>query len=325
MFIQLTRRMALAAALAFMLVPGAAFADWPKDKPIKVIVPFGVGSATDIIARIVMEEVGRQIGATVVTENRTGASGTIGSAAVAKADPDGYTVLVHSSSHTVTPSTFSKLPYDTEKDLAGVLPLANIPIVVVTNGKRGYKSLKDLVKVGLDKPGSLNFASAGAGSATHLAAERLKIAAKLEAAHVAFKGSADALTEIIADRLDYYCSPIDAAIELIKDGRVTALAVSSAKRAAALPNVPTTVEAGYPDSGYQFWIGAFLPRPTPEAIRSQLHAELVKAIKSPAIAKKFADLGAEPLTISPQEFDAMIKKEIAANAVVVKAAGVKVN
>jgi tripartite-type tricarboxylate transporter receptor subunit TctC len=322
----LSRRCAMIAAVAFMLVPGAAVADdWPKDKPIKVIVPFGVGSATDIIARVVMDEVGRQVGATVVTENRVGASGTIGANAVAKSDPDGYTILVHSSSHTVTPSTFSNLPYDPEKDLAGVLPLANIPIVVVSNSKRGYKSLSDLVNAGLAKPGSLNFASAGAGSATHLAAERLKLSAKLEAAHVAFKGSSEALTEILADRIDYYCSPVDAAIELIKDGRVAALAVSSAKRAASLPNVPTTVEAGYADSGYAFWIGAFVPRQTPDAVRMRLHAELVKAIQSPGIAKKFADLGAEPLTISPQEFDAMIKREIASNAVVVKAAGVKVN
>jgi tripartite-type tricarboxylate transporter receptor subunit TctC len=314
------------AASACMLVPGAAFAqEWPKEKPIKVIVPFGVGSATDIIARIVMEEVGRQVGQTVVPENRVGASGTIGAAAVAKSDPDGYTVLVHSSSHTVTPSTFSKLPYDAEKDLAGVLPLANIPIVVVASSKRGYQSLGDLVKAGLAKPGSLNFASAGAGSATHLAAERLRLSAKLEAAHVAFKGSSEALTEILGDRIDFYCSPIDAAIEQIKDGRVTALAVSSAKRAASLPHVPTTVEAGFPDSGYQFWIGAFVPRATAADIRKRLHAELVKAIASPAIAKKLADLGAEPLTISPEEFDAMVKSEIASNAVVVKAAGVKVN
>ena len=322
----LSRRCALIAAAAFMLAPGAAIAqDWPKAKPIKVIVPFGVGSATDIIARVVMDEVGRQIGATVVTENRVGASGTIGANAVAKSDPDGYTVLVHSSSHTVTPSTFSNLPYDPEKDLAGVLPLANIPIVVVSSSKRGYKTLSDLVKAGLAKPGSLNFASAGAGSATHLAAERLKLSAKIEAAHVAFKGSSEALTEIVADRIDYYCSPVDAAIELIKDGRVTALAVSSARRATSLPGVPTTVEAGYPNSGYAFWIGAFLPRQTPDAIRTRLHAELVKAIQSPSIAKKFADLGAEPLTISPQQFDAMVKGEIASNAMVVKAAGVKVN
>jgi len=324
-FAALSRRCAM-VAVAALLVPGAALAqDWPKAQPIKVIIPFGVGSATDIIARIVMDEVGRQVGQTVVPENRVGASGTIASAAVAKSDADGYTILVHSSSHTVTPSTFSKLSYDTEKDLAGILPLANIPIVVVTNAKNGHKTLTDLVKAGLAKPGSMNFASAGAGSATHLACERLKISAKLEAAHVATKGSSEALTEVLGQRVDFYCSPIDAAISLIKDGQVTALAVGSAKRASSLPAVPTTVEAGYPDSGYAFWVGAFVPRATPDAIRKRLHAEMVKAIASPAIAKKLADLGAEPLTISPEAFDAMVKSEIAINAVVVKAAGVKVN
>src|SRR5262245_48831185 len=322
----ISRRQALIAASAFTLMPGAARAeDWPKAKPIKLVIPFGVGSATDIIARIVLDEVSRQIGQTVVPENRVGASGTVAANAVAKSDPDGYTLLVHSSSHTVTPSTFSNLPYNAEADFAPIVPLAVIPIVVVTNAKRGYKSLRDLVDAGLAKPGSVNFASAGAGSATHLAAERLKISAKLQAAHVPFKGSSEALTEILGDRIDYYCSPVDACIELIKDGRISALAVSSATRAAALPNVPTTVEAGYPDSGYEFWIGAFLPRQTPAEIRTRLHAELLKAIDSPAVVKKYAELGAQALKISPDEFDAMCRREIVANAAVVKAAGVKVN
>ena len=322
----ISRRWALIAAWAIMLTPAAAFADdWPKDKSIKAIVPFGAGSSTDIIARLVLDEVSRQIGQTVVVENRPGASGTIGSAAVAKSDPDGYTILVHSSSHTVTPSTYSTLPYDTEKDLAPVIPLATIPNVVLVNSKRGYKTLKDMVTAAQAKPGSFNFASAGAGSATHLTAERLKLSAKITAAHVAFKGSSEALTEILADRLDFYCSPVNAAIGFIKDGSMTALAVSSAKRSSALPDVPTTVEAGFPDFGYEFWIGAFLPRQTPAAIRSKLHGAFVKAIEAPALAKKLADLGADPLKISPEEFEAMVKREIAANAAVVKAAGIKVN
>jgi tripartite-type tricarboxylate transporter receptor subunit TctC len=323
----LSRRWAPIALSALMLIPGGAAVaqDWPKAKPIKAIVPFGAGSSTDIIARLVLDQVSKQIGQTIVVENRPGASGTIGSAAVAKSDPDGYTLLVHSSSHTVTPSTYSSLPYDTEKDLAPVIPLATVPNVVLVNGKRGYKTLKDMVDAAKAKPGSFNFASAGAGSATHLTAERLKLSAKIEAAHVAFKGSSEALTEILADRLDFYCSPVNAAIGHIKSGAMTALAVSSAKRSSALPDVPTTVEAGFPDSGYEFWIGAFLPRQTPAAIRKRLHAEFVKAIEEPTMAKKLADLGADPLKISPEEFEAMVKREIAANAVVVKAAGIKVN
>jgi tripartite-type tricarboxylate transporter receptor subunit TctC len=316
----------MAAALALMLVPGAAVAqEWPKEKPIKAIVPFGGGSSTDIIARLVLDEVGRLIGQTIVVENAAGAAGTRGSGMVAKADPDGYTLLVHSSSHTVTPSTFSKLPYDTEKDLLPVMPLATIPNVVLVSSKRGYKTLGDLVKAAQAKPGTFNFASAGAGSATHLTAERLKLSAKIEAAHVAFKGSNEALTEILADRIDFYCSPVNAAIGHITQGTMTALAVSSAKRSSALPDVPTTVEAGFPDSGYEFWIGAFLPGKTPEAIRTKLHDAIVKAIGTPAVAERLAKLGADPLKISPQEFEAMIRREIAANAAVVKAAGIKVN
>jgi tripartite-type tricarboxylate transporter receptor subunit TctC len=321
----ITRRWALIAASAIMLMPAAASAEWPKDKPIKGIVPFGPGSSTDIIARLVLDEVGRQLGQTIVVENRAGASGTLGSAAVAKADPDGYTILVHSSSHTVTPSTYSSLPYDTQKDLLPVIPVATIPNVVLVNSKRGYKTLKDMVDAAKAKPGSFNFASAGAGSATHLTAERLKLSAKFEAAHVAFKGSNDALTEILADRLDYYCSPVNAAIGHIKSGAMTALAVSSAKRSSALPDVPTTVEAGFPDSGYEFWIGAFLPGKTPEAIRTKLHAAFIKAIEAPAVAEKLKSLGADPLKISPKAFEAMVDREIKANAAVVKAAGIKVN
>jgi len=323
---ELSRRCALMVAAAFMLAPGVAVADdWPKDKPIKAIVPFAAGSSTDIIARVVLDQVSKQIGQAIVVENRPGASGTIGSAAVAKSDPDGYTLLVHSSSHTVTPSTYTTLSYDTEKDLAPVVPLATVPNVVLVNSSRGYKTLKDMVAAAKAKPGSFNFASAGAGSATHLTAERLKLSAKIEAVHVAFKGSSEALTEILADRLDFYCSPVNAAIGFIRDGKMTALAVSSAKRSSALPDVPTTVEAGFPDSGYEFWIGAFVPRQTPAGIRTRLHAEFVKAIDEPAVAKKLADLGADPLKISPEEFEAMVKREVAANAVVVKAAGIKAN
>jgi tripartite-type tricarboxylate transporter receptor subunit TctC len=234
-------------------------------------------------------------------------------------------MLVHSSSHTVTPSTFTQLPYNAETDFAPIMPLATIPNVVVVNSSRGYKTLKDLVDVAKAKPGTLNYASAGAGSATHLTAERFRLSASFQAAHVAFKGSSEALTEVIADRMDFYCSPINAAIELIKDGRITALAVSSAQRASALPNVPTTVEAGFPDSGYEFWIGSFVPSQTPKAIVDRLHAEITKAVSSPALEKKFADLGADPMKISAADFAAMIKREVAANAEVVKAVGIKAN
>ncbi len=321
-----SRRQALLATTAMVLSPAAGYAQaWPAERPIKAVIPFGAGSSTDIIARVVLDELGKQLGQTIVVENRAGAAGTIGSNSVAKADPDGYTMLVHSSSHTVTPSTFTQLPYNTEADFAPIMPLATIPNVVVVNSAKPWKTLKDLVDAAKAKPGTLNYASAGAGSATHLTAERFRQSAGFQAAHVAFKGSSEALTEVIADRMDFYCSPINAAIELIKDGRIRALAVSSAQRAAALPDVPTTVQAGFPDSGYEFWIGSFVPRQTPKPIVERLHAEITKAMANPALVKKFADLGAEPMKISAADFEAMVKREIASNAAVVKAAGIKAN
>ena len=322
----LSRRGALFVAAALVLSPAAALAqDWPKAKPIRAIVPFGAGSSTDIIARVVMEEVGKGLGQTIVVENRAGAAGTMGSNAVAKAEPDGYTILVHSSSHTVTPSTFTQLPYNTEADFVAIAPLATIPNVVVVNGAKGYKTLKDLVDDAKAKPGTLNYASAGAGSATHLTAERFRLSAGFDAAHVPFKGSSDALTEVIANRMDFYCSPVNAAIELIKGGQIKALAVSSSKRASALPDVPTTVEAGYPDSGYEFWIGAFAPRQTPKEIVERLHAEITKAVASPALVKRFSELGADPMPMSSADLEALVKREIAENAKLVKAAGIKAN
>lgn len=322
----ISRRQALLATTAMILSPAAGYAQaWPAERPIKAVIPFGAGSSTDIIARVVLDELGKLLSQTIVVENRAGAAGTIGSNSVAKSDPDGYTMLVHSSSHTVTPSTFTNLPYNTEADFAPIMPLATIPNVVVVNSAKPWKTLKDLVDAAKAKPGTLNYASAGAGSATHLTAERFRQSAGFEAAHVAFKGSSEALTEVIADRMDFYCSPINAAIELIKDGRIRALAVSSAQRASALPDVPTTVQAGFPDSGYEFWIGSFVPRQTPKPIVERLHAEITKAMANPALVKKFAELGAEPMKISAADFEAMVKREIASNAAVVKAAGIKAN
>lgn len=320
---KLSRRSVLAAAL---LAPSVSFAqDWPAARPIRVIIPFAAGSSTDIIARTVLDQVGKQLGQTIVIENRAGASGTIGANAVAQAEPDGYTLLVHSSSHTVTPSTFTTLPYKADTDLVPIIPLATIPNVVLVNSSKEYKTLRDLVETAKKRPGELNYASAGAGSATHLTAERFRMSAGFQAQHVAFKGSSEALTEVIAGRMDFYCSPINAAVELIKSGQVKALAVSSARRASALPDVPTTVESGFPDSGYEFWIGAFAPRQTPKAIVDRMHTEIGAAIASPAIAKRYSELGADPMQLSPAEFDALVRREIKDNAVLVQAAGIKAN
>jgi tripartite-type tricarboxylate transporter receptor subunit TctC len=294
---------------------------WPAGQPIKVIIPFTAGSATDVIARTVFEQVGSQIGQTFVIDNRVGASGTIGAGAVAKADSDGYTLLVNSSSHTITPSTFANLPYDTEKDFAAVIPLANLANVLVVAPAK-YKSVKEVADASRARPGTLNYASAGAGSASHVNAERFLLAAKAKAQHVPFKGAPEALREIVADRIDFYFTPLAPARGLINDGKLAAIAVSSSQRSKALPNVPTTIEAGFPNSEYNFWIGVFAPARTPAPILERLHKEIAAALANPAVAEKMTKLGADPMAMSASDFRALIGKEIAANAELVKAAGI---
>jgi tripartite-type tricarboxylate transporter receptor subunit TctC len=314
----------LTAAVALCALQAAAWAQaWPT-KPVRVIVPFTPGSATDIMARTVSEKLSSQLGQTVVVENRPGAGGTIGVAQVAKAEPDGYTVLVHSSSYTVTPSTYKNLPYDTLRDLTGVAPLGLLPNVLVISPAKGIRSVKDLIEAAKAKPGSLNVATIGVGSATHLNAERFRLGAGIDVVSVPFKGTPEALTEVMTGRVDYYFCPVNAALPLLRDGRVLGLAVGSTKRSIALPDLPTTLELGIADSDYNFWVGMFVPARTPREIVDRLHQETAKALHAPDVREKLARLGAELMDYSPEQFNAYLRKEIADNAVLVKAAGIKV-
>jgi tripartite-type tricarboxylate transporter receptor subunit TctC len=315
-----TRRTVLAAALAFTSLGVSAQGAYPN-KPIRVIVPFAAGSTTDIIARAIADKMGASMGQTLVIDNRGGASGTIGQQAVATAAPDGYTIMIHSSSHTVSPSTFAKLPFDTVGDFAGVTPISSLPNALVISPSKNIKTLKELVATAKAKPGTVNFASAGQGSATHLNAEKFKMAANIDATNIPFKGSAEAVTEVLSGRVDYYFSPIAPVIGQIKEGQLLALAVGSPKRAAALPEVPTTAEAGVPGSEFNFWIGMMAPSKTPRDVVSRLHMEVEKALASPEVKERFLKLGADAWTLKPEQFDAYIKEEIASNAKLVKAAG----
>ncbi|TMH38982.1 MAG: tripartite tricarboxylate transporter substrate binding protein [Betaproteobacteria bacterium] len=295
---------------------------WPA-KPIRIIVPFTPGSGTDIIARTVTQRLSPQLGQPIVIENRPGAGGTIGAALVAKSAPDGYTLFVHSSSYTVTPSTYKDLPYDTLRDLTGVVPLALLPNVLVMSPSKGIRSVKDLVAAAKAKPGSLNSASVGIGSATHLNAERFRLGAGIETVNVPFKGSPEALTEIVTGRVDFYFCPVNAILPLLKDGKLVALAVGSTKRSLALPELPTTLEAGVPNSDYNFWVGMFAPAKTPREVLNRLYLETAKALRAADVREKMARLGAEPMDYTPERFNAYIREEIAANAALVKAAGIK--
>ncbi len=318
-------RLALAAALTgAALLPALSSAQGAyPNKPIRVIVPFPAGSTTDIIARAITDKMSASLGQPLVVDNRAGASGTIGQAAVASAAADGYTIMIHSSSHTVSPSTFAKLPFDTVGDFVGVTPISSLSNVLVISPAKGYKNLGELLAAARAKPGSLNFASAGQGSATHLNAEKFKMAAKIDATNIPFKGSAEAVTEVMAGRVDYYFSPIAPVIGQIKGGQLQALAVGSPSRASALPDVPTTTEAGVPGSEFNFWIGMMAPAKTPRDIVNRLHDEVLKALAAPDVKERFAKVGADAWTLKPEAFDAYIKNEITSNAVLVKAAGLQ--
>ena len=291
------------------------------NKPIRVIVPFAPGSTTDIIARAISDKMSQSMGQALVIENRGGASGTIGQQAVATAAPDGYTIMIHSSSHTVSPSTFAKLPFDTVNDFAGVTPISSTPNVLVMSPTKNIKTLHELLTAARAKPGGMNFASAGQGSATHLNAEKFKLAAKIEATNIPFKGSGEAVTEVISGRVDYYFSPIAPVIGQIRSGQLVPLAVGSSKRASALPQVPTTAEAGVPGSEFNFWIGMMVPGKTPKDIVNRLNEEVVKALATAEVKERFVTLGADVWTMKPDQFDAYIRDEIKSNAVLVKAAG----
>jgi tripartite-type tricarboxylate transporter receptor subunit TctC len=312
--------------LTILLASGvSALADSYPSKPIRAIIPFGAGSATDVIPRIVFDQLASQLGQAIIVENRGGAGGTIGAAAVAKADPDGYTLLVNSSAHTITPAIYPNLSYDAAADFAAVGAIGSVPNVLIISPEKGLKTLPEFVAAAKAKPGSFNFASVGVGSAVHLSAERFRISAGYEAQHIPFKGGAEALTEVIAGRVEYYFCPIATALPHIRDGKLLGLAVSSPKRAAALPDVPTTLEAGFADSDYTFWIGVFAPAKTPKEIVDKLNREMAAAVASPAVREKLGVLGVELMPMAPSEFDAHVKGEIVRYATFAKAAGLKPN
>ena len=322
---KLTRRYALqlvGTALAVPALPHSARAQaWPT-RPIRAVIPFTAGSTIDVIGRIVLDPLSAQLGQPIVIENRGGAGGSIGAAMVAKAEPDGHVILVHASAHSAAPAVYPNLSYDAVRDFSAVAALGAVPNVTVISPAKGIKSLKELVARA--KSGSLTYASAGAGSATHFAAERLRVSAGFNAVHVPFRG-AESLTEVMAGRVDFMCAGISGALPFLLSGKLIPLAVSTPKRSTALPKVPTTLEEGYANSEYYFWNGILVPSQTPRAIVERLHREITKALKHPNVVKNFTAQGIEPMPLTPAEFDALIKKEVADNKALVQTTGMKIN
>lgn len=312
----------LVAGISLAFVSTADAQPWPT-KPLRAIVPVGAGSTTDIIPRLVFEQLTSQLGYGIIVENRSGAGGTIGTGFVAKADPDGYTLLAHSNAHTIAPSLYPNLNYDPARDFAAVIPLGTLPGVLVVSAEKGFKTARDLVAAAKAKPGGLTFSSVGVGTATHLGAERFRISAGIDALHIPFRGGAEAMSEVMAGRIDFFVGPVGLVLSLVREGKLAALAVNGVARSAALPDVPTMQEAGFANAEYPIWIGVFLPVNTPRDIVDKLSRETLAALQNSKVSAKLSALGVDPMSMTPLEFDAYVRKEIAVNAKLVKAIGIK--
>ena len=310
------------ATLGFGVANHAQAQTWPA-KPLLVVVPVAAGSLTDTISRLVSDRLSSQLGQTIVVENRTGAGGTIATAFVAKSQADGYTLLVHSNSHTIAPALYPTLSYHPARDFAAVTPLGISPLVLVVSSAKGFKTIGDLVAAGKAKPSSLTFASVGVGTATHLSVERFRASAGIDAVHVPFRGGPQAVTEVIAGRVDFFFSPIGLALPQIRDGKLVPLVVNGSRRSVALPNVPTTSEAGLADAELPIWFGMFAPAKTPRAIVDKLHDETLKALQAANVADTLARLALDPMTMPADEFADFVEKEVVANAALVRMGGIK--
>ncbi|HEU0204317.1 MAG TPA: tripartite tricarboxylate transporter substrate binding protein [Burkholderiaceae bacterium] len=319
-----TRRLLL--GLAVTLAAGSAFAQtWPG-KPIRVIVPFPPGGGTDLIARNVTQKVAAANGWTFVVENRPGAGGNLGVDVVAKAPADGYTlVLGQTSNLAINPTLYTKMPYDSQKDLAPVVLVASAPLVMVTSANSPVKTLADAVNMAKAKPGALNFASPGNGTVAHLTGEMFQKAASVKFTHVPYKGVAQALTDIVSGNVDLYMSSVPTLLGQIKQGKLRALAVTSPQRVADLPDVPAIAESGFKGFDATTWFGFLAPAGTPKEVVAKLNAEFNKALQQPDLRTKLAAEGATPIGGTPEEFAALIKEDIVRWGKVVKESGARVD
>jgi tripartite-type tricarboxylate transporter receptor subunit TctC len=310
-------------ALLLALAAGGALAQSYPTKPVRIIVAFTPGSSTDIIGRAVAAKLQEMWGQPVVVENRAGAGGSVGSAAVLREAPDGYTLLANSSAHVANPSIYATLPYDTLKDFANIAPLAGGPNVLIVSPGTGWKNLGDFLSAAKAKPGALNFSSAGVGSGTHFNLEKLKLATGIDVVHVAYKGTPEAIGDTIAGRVCCYWAPINAALPHVTGGKAIALAVSSAQRSSLLANVPTVAEQGVPGFDYTLWVGLWGQAAMPADIVNKINTDVNRALASADLAERLTRLGTLPMKMTSAEFTQFVRKEVDDTAKVLKAAGIK--
>ena len=311
--------------LGFFLVviASGALAQGYPGKPVRLVIAFTPGSSIDIVGRAVAAKLQEFWGQPVVAENRAGAGGSIGSAVVVKAEPDGYTLLANSSAHVANPSIYASLPYDTLKDFTNIAPFTGGPNVMFVGPGTGWKTFADFLAAAKANPGGLNFSSAGIGSGTHFNLEKLKLMAAINVTHVPYKGTPEAMTDTIAGRVCCYFAPLNAALPHIKSGKALALAVSSAKRSNLLPDVPTIAEAGVPGFDYTLWLALWGPAGMSAELVDKINRDVNRALASPDLAKRLNNLGTQPMHMAPAEFAQFVRKEVEDAAEVLKAAGIK--
>ncbi len=311
--------------LALLAVPAPArTAEKFPSKPIRMIVPFTAGSATDLIARRLSFKMTDQWNQQVVVDNRGGAGGSVASNIVAKANPDGYTLLVHSIAYAMNAALYSKLPFDPLKDLTGVSQITVTTSLLLVAPSLGVKSVKELIALAKQKPGELNFSTSGVGSGMHLNSEQFRFAAGLDVVHVPYKGVPEQLVDTVTGRIHYLLSPLVPAMPFMRDGRLLPLAVTTARRVAILPEVPTMAEAALPGYEFQAWFGVFAPTGTPRPVLNQISREIARIVELPDIKKQFHSQGEEGKTSTPEEFTRFVRTEIEKIREIVKRAGIRV-
>lgn len=315
---------AIAVAGLAALTFGAGAETFPS-RPIRVVVPFPPGGPTDVLARIVAPRLAERLGQQVIIDNKPGASGMVGAAAVAKAAPDGHTLLVNASIHIINPSLYPKQPYDAIADFATIGNLADVPLVLAVNPEVPARSVKELVALARSAKAPLAFASAGNATSQHLAGEAFKVAAGIDMLHVPYKGSAPALTDLMGGQVPLMFDSLPSSMPFIRSGAIRALAVTTSRRSSALPDVPTLAEAGYPGFSISTWYGVWAPAGTPAAVVQRLSSEIATIVRLPEVRSQFEKLGAEPVGSSPAEFAAFTKVELVKWAGIVKQSGAKVD
>ena len=292
-------------------------------RTVRLISGVSPGAASDTMARVLSEKLAASLGQPVIVENRLGAGGAIAAKYVAAAEPDGHTISVYTSAFSIAP-ILNPATFD-PKDLTAVATLGTVPTVLVVHPSKGYKSLADVVAAAKARPGQLVATNAGTGSSTHMNLERFRLAAGVEFLNVPMKGPSEAMSEVISGRADLYFAPVFSILPHVKEGRLQPLAVGSPKRTPLFPDLPTTVEAGYPNSDYNFWIGALVSARTPREIVQRLNREFNAALQQPDVRERMKNLGVDPLGLSIDQFEAMIRKELRDNAELVQKAGIKTN